>query len=93
MGNCAEQTFPANHIPVLVGISSRVYQVDVMNMKAGVIDASATPNRNRTVIRPPKFLQAAVRATTAPQKNVLKVTYFAVGRRAIKKVVGYDHPR
>ena len=84
------RTFPANHRPVLTGISSRVYQVEVINMKAGVTVASAIPRRNRTVISPPKLVQAAVRATTAPQNKVFAVRYFAIGRRAINKVVGYD---
>lgn len=87
------RTLPANQIPVLVGISSRVYQLDVINMNAGVIVASATPNKNRTVMRPPKLVHAAVRATTAPQNRVLAVKYFPVGRRAMSKVVGYDHPK
>lgn len=87
------RTFPANHNPVLVGISSRVYQVEVINIKAGVIVASATPSRNLTVIRPPKLVQAAVRETTAPQNKVLAVRYFAVGRWAIRYVVGYDQIR
>ena len=76
-----------------VGISSRVYQVEVMNMNAGVIVASATPNKKRTVIKPPKLVQAAVSATTAPQNSVLAVKYFAAGKRAINNVVGYTHPR
>jgi hypothetical protein len=86
-------TFPENHKPVRVGISSRVYHVDVINMKAGVIVASATPSKKRTAIRPPKLVQAAVRATTVPQRSVFPVKYFAGGRRAIKIVVGYAHPR
>lgn len=45
--------FPANQIPVLMGISSRVYQVHVMNIKAGETVASATPRKNLTVMRPP----------------------------------------
>jgi hypothetical protein len=65
----------------------------VINIKAGVIVASATPNKKRTVMRPPKLVHAAVRATTAPQKRVLTAKYFPVGRRAMSKVVGYDHPR
>lgn len=84
---------PANQMPTRVGISSRVYHVDVRNMKPGVMVASATPKRKRTAIRPPKFLQAAVRATTAPQNTVFTVRYLPVGRRAIRIVVGYSHKR
>lgn len=47
--------FPANQMPTLVGISSRVYHVDVKNMKPGVIVASATPSRKRITIRPWKL--------------------------------------
>ena len=70
-----------------------MYQVDVININAGVMVASATPSKKRTVMRPPKLVQAAVRATTAPQNSVLAVKYLAAGRRAISKVVGYTHPR
>jgi hypothetical protein len=62
-------------------------------MNAGVIVASATPRRRRTVTKPPKLVHAAVRATTAPQNRVLAVRYFAAGRRAMRRVVGYTHPR
>jgi hypothetical protein len=48
-----QHTFPANHRPVLVGISSRVYHVEVININAGVIVASAIPSKKRTVMRPP----------------------------------------
>lgn len=62
-------------------------------MNAGVIVASATPSKKRTVMSPPKLVHAAVSATTAPQKRVLAVRYLAAGRRAINKVVGYTHPK
>lgn len=84
---------PANQIPSRVGISSRVYHVEVKNMKPGVIVASATPRKKRTVMRPPKLEQAAVRATTIPQKRVLTVRYLAVGRRVMRMVVGYSQMR
>jgi hypothetical protein len=91
--NSPPTELPANQIPRRVGISSRVYQVEVRNMKAGVMVASATPSRKRTVIRPPKFEQAAVRATTTPQKTVLAVKYLAVGKRVMSTVVGYSQIR
>lgn len=69
------------------------YHVLVINRKAGVMVASATPSRKRTVIRPPKLLQAAVRATTMPQMNVLAARYFATGRRVMRKVVGYSQKK
>ena len=47
--------FPENQIPTRAGISSRVYHVEVRNMKPGVIVASAIPSKNRMVKRPPKF--------------------------------------
>jgi hypothetical protein len=84
---------PANHIPILVGISSRVYHMLVMYTNAGDMVASATPNKKRTVIRPPKLLHAAVRATTAPQKRVLIDTYLPTGRRWMSIVVGYSQKR
>jgi len=84
---------PANQIPMRTGISSRVYQVEVKNMNPGVIVASATPNKNRTVIKPPKLVHTAVIATTMPQKNVFRVKYLAVGSRAIRMVVGYSQTR
>jgi hypothetical protein len=43
--------FPENHTPTRIGISSRVYHVEVRNMKPGVIVASAMPRRNRTTKR------------------------------------------
>lgn len=55
--------------------------------------ASAMPSKKRTVMRPPKFVHAAVRATTAPQKKVLIDTYFPMGRRWIRIVVGYSQKR
>jgi hypothetical protein len=70
-----------------------VYHVDVRNMKAGVMVASAMPKRNLTAMRPPKLVHAAVNATTAPHTRVLKERYFAVGRRAMRTVVGYSHMR
>lgn len=65
----------------------------MININAGVMVASATPSKKRTVIRLAKLVQAVVRATTAPQNSVLAVGYLAAGRRAISNVVGYAHPR
>jgi hypothetical protein len=84
---------PANQIPMRTGISSRVYQVEVKNMNPGVIVASATPSRKRTVMSPPKLVHTAVMATTMPQKTVLRQRYFAVGSRAMRIVVGYSQRR
>jgi|SRR5688572_17646238 hypothetical protein len=84
---------PANQIPTRVGISSRVYHVEVRYMKAGVIVASATPRSTLTVTRPPKFVHAAVIATTMPQKKVLAARYLAVGNLAIRIVVGYSQTK
>jgi hypothetical protein len=85
--------FPANQIPTRVGISSRVYQVEVRNMKPGVMVASATPSKNRTVKSPPKLLHAAVRVTTDPQNRVFADRYFPAGRRVTSILVGYVHWR
>ena len=80
-------------MPTRVGISSRVYHVEVRNMNPGVMVASATPSRNRTVIRPPKFVQAAVTPTTMPQKAVLAVRYLPVGSLEMRIFVGSSHTR
>jgi hypothetical protein len=93
LDNMPPMEFPANQIPIRTGISSRVYHVEVKNINPGVIVASATPSKNRTVMRPPKLVHTAVIATTIPQKNVLTVRYLAVGSRAIRIVVGYSQIR
>lgn len=85
--------FPENHIPTRVGISSRVYHMEVIKRKAGDIVASATPSRKRTASNPPKFVQAPVKPTTDPQKRVLIETYFPTGSFWISTDVGYCQKR
>jgi hypothetical protein len=42
---------------------------------------------------PAKLVQAAVMATEIPQTTVLAARYLAVGKRAIRMVVGYSQMR
>ncbi|RYO87409.1 hypothetical protein DL766_005454 [Monosporascus sp. MC13-8B] len=72
-------------MPVRVGISSRVYQVDVMNISPGKTVAYATPGRKRTVTKPPKLEHAAMRTTTAPKKKVLYERHLPTDKRAINR--------
>jgi hypothetical protein len=52
--------------------------------------ASKIPRRVRTATSEAKFLQAACKASVAPQSIMLMLRYFATGRRWMRKFVGYS---
>lgn len=52
--------------------SSLVYHIAVNTIIVGCTHDSKKPRRNRTVIRAPKFVDAAEQATTAPHKKTLE---------------------
>ena len=56
--------------------------------KAGWQTASKIPSKVLTATMPAKFLQAAWKVKTAPQRMILVPRYFAIGSRWMSQLVG-----
>ena len=64
----SDKEFPQNQIPWRSGCSDVLYQSDVIRVKPGERLASVHPRKNRTTIKPAKFVVAAWHARTMDHK-------------------------
>jgi hypothetical protein len=63
------------------------------NIMAGCTQLSKKPNRNRTVIRDAKFVEAAEHETTTPHIKTLTESILASGSFCRRKFWGYSPAR
>lgn len=69
--------------------SLKVYHCDDSSAKAGILEASKRPKKNRTAIAPLKFDTREKRARMIPQRTIQVPVYLARGRACINRFVGY----
>jgi hypothetical protein len=70
--NTFETIFPACHIAIRKGLSSLVYQLDVMSATTGRKGPSVKPTRNRQSMKCHGFVAAGIQIVTADQASIMQ---------------------